>query len=89
MEDAATAEISRSQVWQWVHHEARLSDGREVTAELVRQVADEELARLREAFGPELYDQGRFPEARRVFEDVALADEFPPFLTVPAYERLD
>ena len=89
MEDAATAEISRTQIWHWVHHEARLADGREVTAELVRQVADEELARLREAFGPELYDQGRFPEARKIFEDVALADEFLPFLTIPAYELLD
>ncbi len=82
MEDAATAEISRSQVWQWVH------DGR-FTKEQVHRVADEELARIRELVGDDAYERGRFAEARTVFEQVALADDFPDFLTIPAYELID
>jgi malate synthase len=89
MEDAATAEISRSQVWQWVHHRATLREGRQVTTELVRQIVEEELAGLRESLGPELYARGRFQEAREIFERVALGDEFEDFLTLPAYERID
>ena len=82
MEDAATAEISRSQVWQWNHQAAELAEsGQPVTAELTRQIADEELARL----GAD----GRYDEARALFEQVALGDEFVEFLTLPAYEYLD
>ena len=81
MEDAATAEISRSQVWQWVRA------GR-FTRERVRQVADEELEQLREALGADAFAAGRFEEAREVFEEVALAPEFVEFLTIPAYQRL-
>ncbi|MGH2498907.1 MAG: malate synthase A [Candidatus Limnocylindria bacterium] len=87
MEDAATAEISRSQVWQWVRHAARLADGPAVTADLVRRIEDEELARLRAALG-ERYGQMRFGEARSLFEDVALGEEFVEFLTLPGYQRL-
>ena len=74
MEDAATAEISRSQVWQWIRH------GR-FTADQVRAVIDDEMA--------ELGNGGRLREARALFEQVALADDFPDFLTLPAYELLD
>ena len=81
MEDAATAEISRSQLWQWIHHGAELADsGRSVTAELTRQIADEELVRV----GAD----GRYDEARALFEQVALGDDFVDFLTLPAYEYL-
>jgi malate synthase len=90
MEDAATAEISRSQVWQWVHHRVRLEDGRPVTRELARAVEAEELARLREAAGGEAaFARARFPEAAQVFEAVALSDRFVEFLTLPAYEHVD
>ncbi|MFZ0215212.1 MAG: malate synthase A [Candidatus Dormiibacterota bacterium] len=89
MEDAATAEISRTQIWQWVNHEAQLGDGRPVTADLVRQVENEELAKLRERYGEEVWAQARFDDARTVFEEVALAQEFVPFLTIPAYRLLD
>jgi malate synthase len=82
MEDAATAEISRSQVWQWVRA------GR-FTPERVREVADGELARIRAAAGEDGYREGRFEEARELFEGLALADEFVEFLTLPAYERID
>ena len=88
MEDAATAEISRSQVWQWVHHGAQLEDGRRVDRALVSTLEDEEMAKLRQTYGPELWAKGRFDEARAIFEEVALADEFVEFLTLPAYERL-
>ena len=76
MEDAATAEISRSQLWQWVHNGSTLDDGTVVTADLVRKVMDEEMA----ALGPD------FQQAREIFEQVALADEYVDFLTLPAYE---
>ena len=82
MEDAATAEIARSQVWQWVRHG-------HFTREQVREVIDEELARLRVEFGDEVFERSRADEARELFEEVALGDEFVEFLTIPAYERLE
>jgi malate synthase len=89
MEDAATAEISRSQIWQWVHHGATLSDGRTVTRELVRQVLDEETAHIREAVGEETWSAGRPAETREIFDRVALSEPLLEFLTLPAYEYLD
>ncbi len=85
MEDAATAEISRSQVWQWVHNQVTLDTGRTVTADLVRQIADQELAAIAAELGEQAYAASRYPLARTVFEQVALADEFADFLTLPAY----
>jgi malate synthase len=89
MEDAATAEISRSQIWQWVHHGAQLTDGRTVTPELVREILDEETAKIREAVGEETWQAGRPDETREIFEQMALSDELIEFLTLPAYEYLD
>jgi malate synthase len=89
MEDAATAEISRSQVWQWVHNDVTLADtGDQVTAELVRKVADEVTAEVRTELGDDAYEAGRWAEAREIFESVALDDDFVDFLTLPAYDRL-
>ena len=85
MEDAATAEISRSQVWQWTRHKAKLDDGRDLTPALVRQLVDDEIARLEKA----LPEGHRLVEARAIFERCALADDFPDFLTTPAYEHID
>jgi len=82
MEDAATAEIARSQVWQWLRH-GRFERAR------VRAVIDEELHLLREQFGDEVYDRSRAAEAREIFEQVALGEEFVEFLTLPAYDYLD
>ncbi|HLF78662.1 MAG TPA: malate synthase A [Dehalococcoidia bacterium] len=84
MEDAATAEISRSQIWQWLHHGGKLSDGRAVTKELVRQVIEEEMAKL-----PASEPGRRFNEAREIFEQVSLSDDFVDFLTWPAYNYID
>jgi malate synthase len=82
MEDAATAEIARSQVWQWVRHG-------HFTREQVREVIDEELARLRADFGDEVFERSRAAEARELFEQVALGDELEDFLTLPAYAYLE
>jgi malate synthase len=89
MEDAATAEISRSQIWQWVHHGAQLEDGRTVTPELVLEVLDEETARIREQVGEETWAKGHPDETREIFERVCLSEELIEFLTLPAYEYLD
>jgi malate synthase len=91
MEDAATAEISRAQVWQWVHHGATLADGRRVTPELVRELALDELERIRGEIGDDEWfeTQGRPDLSRSLFERVALSGErFVEFLTLPAYEEL-
>ena len=89
MEDAATAEIARSQVWQWVHNRVRLAEGPEVTPELVRQVIDDELGKIHRSVGDEVFAASRAKEARELFERVALADAFEEFLTIPAYDYLD
>jgi malate synthase len=89
MEDAATAEIARTQIWQWIHHGAQLSDGRTITRELVTELLDEETERIRAAVGDEVWERGRPQDTREVLESVALRDELPEFLTLGAYERLE
>jgi malate synthase len=89
MEDAATAEISRSQIWQWIHHAVTLPDGRTVTPELVRELLDEETAKIRAQVGENTWIRGRPRETREIFERVALSDELTEFLTLPAYDYLD
>jgi malate synthase len=87
MEDAATAEIARSQVWQWVHNAIPLDDGPEVTRDLVERIIHEELATIREAAGG-AFDAPRYDQAVQLFSEVALADDYAEFLTLPAYERM-
>jgi len=89
MEDAATAEISRVQTWQWLHHNVKLADGRRVTAELFQQILADEMNKVRDAIGATHYDSGRFPEAIKLFSDMSLASDCAEFLTLPAYELLD
>jgi malate synthase A len=88
MEDAATAEISRTQVWQWIHHAATLDDGRTVTPELFRSVLAGELAKARAELG-DRYAASRFDDAARLFERLSTSPQFVEFLTLPAYELLD
>jgi malate synthase len=88
MEDAATAEISRSQVWQWLHNDVELSNGKQVTRDLVESLVEEEMAKIREKAGEESFARGRWDDARDLFTEMALADEYPDFLTLPAYERM-
>jgi malate synthase len=80
MEDAATAEISRTQVWQWIHHDAKLDDGRPITAELYTKIRDEELKRIG--------DRPHLRRAAALFDRLTLADELADFLTIPAYDEL-
>ena len=88
MEDAATAEIARSQIWQWIRHAAQLDDGRTITRELVREILDQETARIREQVGDQVWERGRPDETREILERVALSDDFPQFLTLEAYDLL-
>jgi malate synthase len=87
MEDAATAEISRSQVWQWLHNDVTLDDGPQVTRDLVERIIREELATIRENAGA-AFDAPRYDQAVALFTEVALADDYAEFLTLPAYERM-
>lgn len=87
MEHAATAEISRSQVWQWLHDEVQLADGATVTRELVEEIIDEELATVAQDRG-DAFAGGRWDDARSLFTEMALADEYADVLTLPAYERM-
>ena len=88
MEDAATAEISRSQVWQWLHNDVELAGGQRVTRELVERIVEEEMAAIRDRVGEDAFAGGRWDDARATFTEMALADEYPDFLTLPAYERM-
>ena len=88
MEDAATAEISRAQIWQFVKYGVELEGGVKVTPAWFEQVYAEELARVREEIGAANYDAGRFPEAAKLFKDLSLAPEFADFLTLPAYQMI-
>ena len=88
MEDAATAEISRSQVWQWIYNGVALDTGDTVTHELVERVVAEEYDALRAEAGDEAFAAGHWEVARDLFVDSALAEEYPDFLTLPAYAAL-
>ena len=87
MEDAATAEISRSQVWQWIHNDVILDDGPLVTKDVVERMIDEELMKIRELAG-DGFDTARYGQAVALFTEVALAGSFAEFLTLPAYDRM-
>jgi len=89
MEDAATAEISRSQIWQWIRSpKGKLDDGRKVTVELFRTLLKEELPKVREYLGEEGWKAGRYEEAAKLFDQITTGD-YVEFLTLPAYELID
>jgi len=90
MEDAATAEISRSQIWQWIRSDkGRLADGRKVTVELFRRLLAEELPKVKGYLGDEAYAAGRYEDAARLFEKITADDSYVEFLTLPAYALID
>ncbi len=90
MEDAATAEICRAQLWQWVHNpNAALSDGRNVSLDLYRQFLADEITKIKAQFGAETYANSRMEDAINLFDGLVTADTFSEFLTLPAYEKLD
>lgn len=88
MEDAATAEICRSQIWQWIKFGADLSDGTKVTKAYFEKLLTEEMAKLRDALGADVFDGGRFDEAVAIFREMSTTEEFVDFLTLPAYRQL-
>jgi malate synthase len=89
MEDAATAEISRAQVWQWIRHpKGILSDGRKVTLELFNEVLREELSKIKGTIGAQRYEAGKYELAAKLFRELIEAEEFPDFLTIAAYPYL-
>jgi len=89
MEDAATAEISRAQVWQWVRYGVTLEGGARATPELFERLLSEEMTRIESEVGADVFAKGRFAEARDLFRQLSLAPEFEEFLTLPAYEMLE
>lgn len=89
MEDVATAEISRAQLWQWIHHpNGKLDDGRSITPDLFEAILTEELGRIRDSMGDERYAGSRFEQAAALFREMTVADAFEEFLTGPAYSYL-
>src|SRR5581483_6094126 len=89
MEDAATAEIARAQVWQWLHHHGVLDDGRAITPELYETILDQEVESIKQRWGPENVAKSRLAEAALLFDRLVTADQLSDFLTLPAYEYLD
>ena len=90
MEDAATAEISRAQIWQWIKHPGgRLEDGRKVTAELFRAITSEELDKLRRQFGEQAYVAGNYERAAGLIDRITTAPSFETFITLPAYQEIN
>jgi malate synthase len=89
MEDAATAEISRAQIWQWIRHpKGILKDGGKVTFELVEELKEEELQKIKQQIGDKAFAEGRFSEAVQLFDGLIRDDEFQDFLTIRGYEVL-
>jgi malate synthase len=89
MEDAATAEICRAQVWQWVRHGAKMTDGRTVTAAFVLDAIRQQLDKLRGELGVERFNQGKFVTAAQMFEQMMTSATFDDFLTLAAYDKID
>jgi malate synthase len=90
MEDAATAEISRSQIWQWIRSDkGKLDDGRRVTKALFRQLLADELPNVKAYLGDEAWAAGKYAEGAKLFEQITADDNYVEFLTLPAYERID
>jgi len=89
MEDAATAEISRTQVWQWIKNGSKLDDGRVITTELYNEILPSEIENIKAYVGVDAFANGRFEEAINLFNDLALQNEYLEFLTLPAYDKID
>ena len=90
MEDAATVEISRAQIWQWIHHpKGVLDDGRKVTVELFRQLMGEELEKIKAGIGAQAFATRKFETASKILDEIVTSDQFVEFLTLPAYKYLD
>jgi len=89
MEDAATAEISRTQIWQWIRHKVKTAEGQMITTDLVKKVTLEELDKIRNSTGAQRFDSGHFKRASELFQKMSTQPECPEFLTLVAYDYLD
>ena len=90
MEDAATAEISRAQIWQWIRHpRSATASGTKITEKMFLKVLDEEMDRIAEQIGPHRIEMGNFTNAKEIFRRVVQNDEFTEFITLPAYDYLE
>lgn len=89
MEDAATAEISRTQLWQWLHNHVSLEDGRTVNVALFRQLFAEEMERIRDEVGVARFESGKFELAAQLFQQIIEQEQLEEFLTLAAYPYLD
>jgi malate synthase len=89
MEDAATAEISRTQLWQWMRHGAKLDDGRAITPAFYDELLPQVMAKIEEEVGPERFGRGHYREAAELFTKMSKSEDFAEFLTLPAYELID
>ena len=90
MEDAATVEISRAQIWEWIHNPIGiLDDGRKVTTELYQELARDELEKIRSAVGEQQFARRKFQTAAQIFDMIITDDQFVEFLTLPAYQYLN
>ena len=88
MEDAATAEICRTQVWQWLHNKSKLSDGRMITQELYEDLRDDEIEKIQHVVGSKTYQEGKFTQAICLFNKLVVQDKWEDFLTLPAYDLI-
>ena len=89
MEDAATAEISRTQVWQWIHHpQGILKDGRKIDIDLFRHMLAEEMEKIKSVIGETEFETGKYALAARLFAEIITNDELEEFLTIRAYEYI-
>ena len=88
MEDAATAEICRAQIWQWLKYGAVLDTGMKATRTFFERAMHEEMLRVKNEVGPRVFNRGRFAEAEKLFRELVLSRDFIPFLTVPAYRLI-
>ena len=88
MEDAATAEISRAQIWQWLKHKAKTVEGKEITKEYFDKLLEEELEQIKSTVGETNYNKGKFIEASDIFYKMSTSEKFEEFLTLPAYKLI-
>jgi malate synthase len=88
MEDAATAEISRAQVWQWNKHQCKTIDGKTIDSIYVKKIVKEEMVQIKKEVGEHKFEKGNYERAAKMFEEMSIADQFEDFLTVPAYNEV-
>ena len=88
MEDAATAEISRAQLWQWTRYGAVMANGTRITLDLIDKASAQVLARMKDRLGENVFRSGKYELAAKIFREMTASEKFPEFLTVPAYDYL-